>query len=182
MTLPSPSLPFGLRDVKVYPIDDEGNIGAGVDLPAAQTFSFKEAETFEVLKGDDLSLASHGGGPTVSWELESGGISMEAYQVIMGGTITTSGTEPNLVKTYTKGALDQKPYFQVEGQAISDSGGDFHAVVYRCKADGGFDGSMANSKFWVSKATGTGFGNVQTGGDLTLYEFVQNEAVTAIAS
>jgi len=176
------SLPFGLRDVKVYPIDDAGNLGAGVDLPAAQTFSFKEAETFEILKGDDLNLASHGGGPTVTWELESGGISLEAYAVIMGGTVTLSGTTPNQIKTYTKGALDQRPYFQVEGQAISDSGGDFHGVVYRCKADGGFDGSMANSKFLVSKATGTGFGNVQEGGDLKLYDFIQNETVTAIAS
>lgn len=182
MALANPPLPFGLRDVKVYPIDEDGNVGSGVDLPAGQTFSFKEAETFEILKGDDLSLASHGGGPTVTWELESGGISLEAYQVIMGGTITTSGTEPNLVKTFTKGALDQKPYFQVEGQAISDSGGDFHCIVYRCKADGGFDGAFTNSKFLVSKATGTGFGNVQTGGDLTLYQFVQNETVTAIVS
>lgn len=181
MALSNPSLPFGLRDCKVYPIDVNGNVGSGVDLPAMQIFSFKEAETFEILKGDDLSLASHGGGPTVTWELESGGISLDAYAVIMGGTVTTTGVSPNTIKTYTKGALDQRPYFQVEGQAISDSGGDFHCVVFRCKADGGFDGSMSNSKFWVSKATGTGFGNVQSGGDLRLYTFVQNESVTAIA-
>lgn len=180
MPLSNPTLPFGLRDVKVYPIDVNNNVGSGVDLPAMQIFSFKEAETFEILKGDDLSLASHGGGPTVTWELESGGISLAAYQVIMGGTIVLSGTEPNLVSTFTKGALDQKPYFQVEGQAISDSGGDFHCVVFRCKADAGFDGAFTNSKFWVSKATGTGFGNVQPGGDLRLYSFIQNETVTAI--
>lgn len=182
MALANPPLPFGLRDVKVYPIDSNGNVGSGVDLPASQTFSFKEAETFEVLKGDDLSLASHGGGPTVTWELESGGISLAAYQVIIGGSSTTTGTTPNQVVTYTKGALDQKPYFQVEGRAISDSGGDFHCKVYRCKADGGFDGSFANSKFWVSKATGTGFGNVTPGGDLTLYEFIQNETATEIVT
>lgn len=174
------SLPFGLRDVKVYPIDDAGNLGSGVDLPAAQVFSFKEAETFEILKGDDLNLASHGGGPTVTWELESGGISLEAYAVIMGGSVTTTGVSPNQIKTYTKSALDQRPYFQVEGQAISDSGGDFHGIVFRCKADSGFDGSFSNSKFFVSKATGTGFGNVQSGGDLKLYDFVQNETATAI--
>lgn len=180
MALSNPSLPFGLRDVKIYPIDINNNVGSGVDLPAMQIFSFKEAESFEILKGDDLSLASHGGGPTVTWELESGGISLDAYAVIMGGTVTTTGVSPNTIKTYTKGALDQRPYFQVEGQAISDSGGDFHCVVFRCKADAGFDGSMTNSKFWVSKATGTGFGNVNSGGDLRLYSFVQNESVTAI--
>lgn len=180
MTLSNPSLPFGLRKVKVYPIDSSNNVGSGVVLPAMQIFTFKEAEAFEILKGDDLSLASHGGGPTVTWELESGGISLAAYAVIMGGTVVTTGTSPNTIQTYTKGALDQRPYFQVEGQAISDSGGDFHCVVFRCKADGGFDGAFTNSKFWVSKAMGTGFGNVQSGGDLRLYSFIQNESVTAI--
>lgn len=181
MTIPDPSLPFGLRDVKVYPIDDAGNVGAGVDLPVAQTFTFKETETFEILKGDDQNLASHGAGPMVNWELESGGISLEAYLVIMGGALVTSGTSPNTVKTFTKLTTDQRPYFQVEGQAISDSGGDMHGIVYRCKADGGFDGSWANGKFWVSKATGSGFGN-NTGSspNYKLYEFVQNETATAI--
>ncbi len=38
------SLPFGLRDVKVYPIDAAGVVGVAVDLPVARTFSFSEAE------------------------------------------------------------------------------------------------------------------------------------------
>ncbi len=180
MALANPPLPFGLRDVKVYAIDVNGNVGSAVDLPASQTFSFKEAEAFEILKGDDLSLASHGGGPTVTWALDSGGISLDAYAVIMGGSVVTSGTTPNQIKTYTKGALDQRPYFQVEGRAISDSGGDFHCIVFRCKADAGFDGAFTNSKFWVSKASGTGFGNVTPGGDLRLYQFVQNETALEI--
>lgn len=181
MALANPPLPFGLRDVKVYPIAADGTVGSGVDLPVAQIFSFKEAETFEILKGDDQNLASHGGGPMVNWELEAGGISLAAYAVIMGGAVTTTGTSPNQVSTYQKLTTDQRPYFQVEGQAISDSGGDLHCVVYRCKADGGFDGSMSNSKFWVSKATGTGFGNnVGTSPDFKLYKFVQNETATAI--
>lgn len=182
MTLANPPLPFGMRDCKVYPVNDDGSLGSGVDLPAMQTLTFKETEAFEILKGDDLNLASHGAGPMVSWELESGGISLAAYAVIMGGSATTTGTTPTQSVTYTKGALDQRPYFQIEGQAISDSGGDFHTVLYRCKADGGFDGSMANGKFWVSKATGTGFGNVAgSAPDYKLYDFVQNESVTPIS-
>lgn len=183
MTLANPPLPFGLRDCKVYPIDSNNNVGAGVDLPAMQIFSFKEAETFEILHGDDVNLGSHGAGPMVNWELESGGISLAAYKVIMGGNITLTGVTPNQIQTYTKLATDQRPYFQVEGQAISDSGGDLHCVVYRCKADGGFDGQFAYGKFWLSKATGSGFGNtfLNTGTpDFRLYTFVQNETVTAI--
>lgn len=181
MTLANPPLPFGLRDVKVYPLDANGNRGSGVDLPVAQTFTFKETETFEILKGDDQNLASHGGGPMVNWELESGGISLDAYLVIMGGAVVTTGTTPNQVKTFTKLTTDQRPYFDVEGQAISDSGGDLHGIVYRCKADGGFDGSWANGKFWVSKATGSGFGrNAGPSPDYKLYQFVQNETQTAI--
>jgi hypothetical protein len=181
VTMPDPSLPFGLRDVKVYPVDNLGNRGAGVDLPVAQIFSFKETEVFEVLKGDDQNLASHGGGPMVNWTLDSGGISLAAYQVMMGGAIVNTGTSPTSVKTYTKLTTDQRPYFDVEGQVISDSGGDFHCIVYRCKADGGFDGSFDNSKFMVSKASGSGFGdNVGPSPTYKLYDFVQNETVTAI--
>lgn len=181
MALANPPLPFGLRDVKVYPIAADGTVGGGVDLPVAQVFTFKETETFEILKGDDQNLASHGAGPMINWELESGGISFEAYQVIMGGAIVTTGVSPTSKKTYTKLTTDQRPYFQVEGQAISDSGGDMHGIVYRCKADGGFDGSWSNGKFWVSKAIGTGFGNnAGSSPDFKLYQFVQNETATAI--
>lgn len=172
------SLPFGLRDVKLWLLDSAGTrVTPGVDLPASQTFSFKETVSSEQLKGDDVIMASHDYNPVVEWELDAGGISLEAYAVMNGGTVVATGTTPAQIKTYSKLTTDAKPYFEVEGQAISDNGGDFHCVVYRCKADGDMDGKLDNGTFFVTKATGKGYGRLD---NQKLYDFVQNETPVAI--
>jgi hypothetical protein len=181
MALNTPALPFGLRDVRLTPIASDGTLGTPVDLPVARTFSFTDTESFEDLVGDDTTVASHGAGPTVDWELEAGGMSFEAFKVMSGGAIVTTGTTPTSKKTYSKLTTDSRPYFQVEGQAISDSGGDVHAIVYRCKATGDLEGSFANGAFTLTAAKGKGYGNnVGASPTFKLYDFVQNETVTAI--
>lgn len=182
MPLTTTPLPFGLRDVKLTPITGTNTLGTSVDLPVARTFSFSESEDFETLQGDDTTAGSHGSGPTVGWELESGGMPFEAFKVMAGGTITETGTTPAMTKTYSKLTTDSRPYFQVEGQAISDSGGDLHCIVYRCKADGDLEGEFGNGAFQLLSASGTGFGDtVGMAPTNKLYDFVQNETAVAIA-
>lgn len=173
------TLPYGLRDVKVATYNmATGVIGTLVDLPNAQTLSFSEKEDFQTLRGDDKDVAKRGGGPSVEWSLESGGISLAALVILNGGTLTTSGTGLTLKNIYAKKATDSRPDFFAEGQAISESGGDFHTVLRRCKADGGFEGELKDSEFWVSKASGTAFA------DLTdrLYDFVENATEAPITA
>jgi hypothetical protein len=172
------SLPFGLRDVTLWALDATGaRITPGVDLPASRTFSFKQTVKAEELLGDDVIIAAHDYQPKVEWELEGGGVSLEVYAVLAGGTVTTSGTTPSTKKTYSKKTTDIRPYFEVEGQAISDSGGDMHAIVYRCKCDGDLDGKFENGAFYVTKASGKGYGRID---NQKLFDFVQNETATAI--
>lgn len=182
MPLTTHALPFGLRDVKLTPITGEATLGTPVDLPVARTFSFSESEDFETLEGDDSTVASVGAGPTAGWELESGGLPFEAFKVMAGGTITEEGTTPTQSKTFSKLTTDRRPYFQAEGQAISDSGGDVHGILYRCKADGDLEGEWGNGSFFLLSASGTAFGDT-VGASPTnkLYDFVQNETATAIA-
>lgn len=176
MALAAYALPFGLRQVKLTPINDAGALvpASAVFLPASRTFSFAEAEDFETLQGNDKTIASHGSGPTVDWDLEGGGISLEVWRILSGGTITASGTTPAASKKFTKKTSDQRPYFQVEGRSISDSGGDFGAVVYRCKADGDLEIEMSNGSFALTAASGKGYGNETTE---ELYDFIHNETV-----
>jgi hypothetical protein len=170
------SLPYGLRDVKIRPIDAAGTVGASVDLPAGRTLSFSEAEDFEELRGDDRVIAIRGKGPKVEWELESGGISIAAYVVMAGGTVTNTGVAPNEKRSLKKKDTDARPYFQIEGQAISDSGGDFHCVIFKARASDTLEGELSDGQFWLTSASGQGIG--QANGDL--YEFVQNETAVAI--
>jgi hypothetical protein len=182
MPLTTNPLPFGLRDVALKPITGVNTLGTKVDLPVARTFSFTDSEDFETLEGDDSTAASHGSGPKVSWELEAGGLNFEAFQVMAGGTITATGTAPAQKKVFSKLTTDTRPYFQAEGQAISDSGGDVHGVVYRCKADGDLQGEFGQGAFFLTQASGTGFGDtVGTTPTNKLYDFVQNETAIAIA-
>lgn len=176
MPLTTIPLPYGLRDVKIKPITN-GVVGAGVDLPNSRTFSFSEAEDFEELRGDDGLVAVHGQGPAVDWELEGGGISFEAVKAMYGGTITETGTTPAIAKTYAKKGTDQRPYFEVEGQAISDSGGDFHVRLPKCRATGELSGELTDGSFWLTGASG----RAMPADDGTVYEFTQNETETAIA-
>lgn len=176
VTISFQPLPFGLRDVRLYPLTGE-TPGAGVDLPNARTFSFAEAETFQELRGDDSLIAVHGVGPTVNWELEGGGVSFEAVKTMFGGTIVETGSSPNGIKSYTKSGNDVRPYFQVEGQALSDSGGDFHVLLYRARATGELSAKLNDSAFLLTTTKGQALPRIS---DKALYKFVQNETVTAI--
>lgn len=182
MSVPVRAIPFGLRDVKLIPLGADGATpGSPVDLPISQTLSFSEEEDFEELRGDDQVAASHGSGPNIAWELESGGISLEAYATIAGGTVTVTGMAPNEVKTYRKMTTDVRPYFKIIGRAINDNGGDFHGVIYRAKADGSLEGSMEDGSFWISSASGTGYGSLESGLEDRVYDFVHNETAVEIA-
>lgn len=183
MALATKALPYGLRDVKLTPLGVDGATpGNPVDLPASQTLSFAETEDFEELRGDDTVQASHGSGPIVEWELESGGISLEAYQVMAGGSIVTTGVSPNVTKRYRKSITDVRPYFKVEGRAINDNGGDFHGIIYRAKADDSLEGELADATFWISSASGKGYGSLEAGTLDAVYDFVHNESEVDIVA
>lgn len=182
MPLVGESLPYGLRDVKLTGYTNATTLaGTSVDLPNARTLTFEEAEDFEELRGDDKVIATRGKGPSVSWELESGGVSLEALVVLNGGTLTASGTAPAQVKTYKKKVTDARPEFKAEGQAISENGGDFHVVLYRCKATGGVSGDLGDGSFFVTSCKGTALPSRIVASADALYDFVQNETAVAIA-
>lgn len=177
------ALPFGLRDIKLTPLGTDGATpGTPVDLPASRTLSFSDTEEFEELRGDDTVQASHGNGPVCEWELESGGISLEAYAVMAGGTVVSSGVTPNEVKTYRKSITDARPYFKIEGQSINDNGGDFHGIIYRAKADGSLEGTMEDSSFWLTSASGKGYGSLEAEDyEGAVYDFIHNETAVSIS-
>jgi hypothetical protein len=174
------SLPYGIRDIKVTPVSAAGVVGTSVDLPNARTLSFSEAEEFEELEGDDKIVAVRGKGAAIEWELEAGGISLEALAVLAGGTVTSSGTTPAQVKTYSKKATDARPDFKIEGQAYSESGGDFHAVIWRAKVTESIEGEMGNGAFLLTAASGKGLPSKTSGQIDDIYKLVQNETAAAI--
>lgn len=177
MPLNDPALPYGLRDVKLRPVNSNGTLGTPVDLPAAQTLSFSEAEEFEELRGDDRLIAVHGQGPTVDFDLEAGGISLEAWQVMTGGTLTETGVTPGQVKSFVKKVTDSRPYFQIEGQSINDVDGDTHVIIHKCKVTDTLEGEFADGAFFITSCSGQGLGDTLE----RLYTITWNETTSTIS-
>jgi hypothetical protein len=185
------SLPYGLRDIKLvqYPDLEADSFGTTlVDLPNAQTMSFTDAEEYTDLRGDDKLVTSHGQGSEAEWEIESGGISFAAHAILAGGVVIETGVTPNQHKRYRKKTTDQRPFFTVMGQSISDAGGDFHGILWLCRSTGNVEGELSDGEFLVPTVSGKGFpcrvSGVVAGTEIfdTIYDFVQNETITALAA
>lgn len=178
MPLTFTPLPYGMRDLWLYPLDGTDTPGTGVDLPNSRTMQFAEAEAFTDLRGDDSLVATHGNGPEVNWVIDGGGVSLEAVKAVYGGLITATGTTPAQVKTLSKTKNDARPYFMAIGKAISDSGGDFHIVLYKCKATGDLATSLTDGAFAITNMKGKALGNLNG----KLWDFVQHETAIAIVA
>lgn len=182
MPLPD-ALPYGVRDLKVTPyLDAVGSQLAttSIDLPNMQTLTFRETEEFQDLRGDDRIIATRGRGAQVEWDLEAGGISAQVWAVFTGSELLETGTTPNIKVLLRKKGSDSRPYFRIEGQSISDSGGDVRVVIYRARCNGNIEGEFKDGEFFITKGSGLGLPLLDDQNDL-LYDIVQNETKTSIS-
>src|SRR6185295_1228954 len=176
------ALPYGIRDCKVTPYADAGGsvlADYSLDVPNMQTYSFSEAEEFQELRGDDRVITTRGKGAQIDGSIEAGGISLEVWSVFTGGLVIEEGLTPNRRVIMRKFSTAARGYFRVEGQAISDSGGDIHTILYRCRCNDSIEGSFADGEFFITSASFLGLPLLDADFDL-LYDFIQNETATAI--
>lgn len=185
MTAPMPeSLPYGMRDLKVTPYADAiGSVlgSTSYDLPHMQTLTFGETEEYEELRGDDKLVATHGKGAQVEWDLEAGGISLKVWSILTGGQIIESGTTPNRKVIMRKRASDARPYFRIDGQVISDAGGDVVARIYRAKCNAKIEGKFGDGTFFVTAVGGVGLPMLDDNNDY-LYDIIQHESKVVLAT
>jgi hypothetical protein len=177
------SLPYGLRKVVITPYTDAaGSIlgGTSYAFPIAQTLSFSETEEFDELRGDDRLAAIHGRGAEVDGSIEGGGISIQIWSLITGGAVVETGVTPNRQKRLKKKGSDSRPYFRVDGQMISDSGGDVVARIFRCKCNGKIQAEFRYGQFQI---TTTDFKGTPMPSDTDdwLYEIIQNETKSTLS-
>lgn len=172
-----------MRAVVLTPYTDgDGTVlgDTSVRLPNMQTMSFAEAEDFKELRGDDRTVTTHGSGASVEWELEAGGISPQAYSIMTGADVTTEGSAPNTRTVVRKRGSHVRPYFRAEGQVISDSGGDVHVIMYRCRFNEKMKAEFKDGDFFVPNMAGVALPMPDDEWDL-LYDFIFNEAPTSIS-
>jgi len=162
--------PFGLRQVKL--VNAAGTVT--VDLPAAMTFSFGEKMISDTLRGNDRTLAAASFADQAEWELENGGISLEAYALMTGRAVVAGGSGANETTTLTLRAGDAFPYFKVYGKALGPNGDDIHVKLTHCKLMGdGLNGQFQDGKFLITKCKGVALGDEAN--NYQFAEIVQNE-------
>lgn len=171
MAMTSSVKPFGLRDIKIVPLPS----GSPIDLPNAQTMSFTERLTSGELRGDDATQSVVAIADALEWELEAGGISLEAYAAMTGRTITLAGTTPAQKNTLLANAGDVFPYFKIYGKSVSDGADDVHVLIYKAKLTDNIEGEFADGEFFVTSCSGIAV----TNGTKT-FEIVHNETATAL--
>ena len=185
MTAPvADALPYGIRDAKLTPYTDaQGTVldVSSIDLPNMQTLSFSESEEFAELRGDDRLVTARGHGAQVDWSLEAGGISIKAWAIMSGGSVIESGLTPNRKIILRKKATDTRPFFRIDGRIISDSGGDVHVRIYRCRCNDSIEGDFTDGEFFVTSASGVGLPLLDDTNDL-LYDIIRNETPTVLTT
>jgi hypothetical protein len=163
-----PTKPFGLRDVKFVALDGMDS----ADLPASRTLSFTERVMSAEFTGDDelqgvvtIPIGCEG-------DLEAGGISLEAYALITGHSLTPGGSSDLL-----EGDSSSFPYFKIYGKSVDDEGGDVHCKILKAKLTEALQGEFKYGEFFVNKMK---FVGVKVGGKA--FEFVANDTETELPS
>jgi len=163
--------PFGLNDVKLTDIAG----AVQVDLPSARVLKFSERMKSGELTGDDMLAAVASFAEAVEWELEGGGISLEAYALITGRTASSSGSTPNRTLTLHGHGAECFPYFKIYGKSLSECTGDIHAKIFKAKVTK-LEGSLQEGEFFVTSCSGIAIDDGTNG----MFQFVQNETAAVL--
>lgn len=163
---------FGLRDVKVT------NIGGTTqeDCGAATMFAAKPVMKSGMLEGDDAvkavtSFITHAEG-----EISYGQISSAALALMMGITLTLSGTSPNEVTTLKVVAGQNMPYFKAYGKGLGEGIDDAHVLIYKAKLTELDAHKMENGNWFITKGKFLAVDDGTNG----IYAIKQNETAATL--
>lgn len=162
--------PFGLQEVKLVP-----TTGTAVSLAAAQTLKFNPRLKSGEMLGNNSLVATAAYIEAAEWDLEAGGIPLDAYAVLTGKQATPSGTTPNQTNTVVFEAGDFMPYIKIYGRTIGEGADDIHVKIFKAKMLK-LEGEFKQGEFYVSKCSGLAVDDGVTG----IFEFVQNETAAEL--
>jgi len=135
MSAPNPAYPFGLHSIVVTNISGASQ----VSLPTANRMMVKERLQTGEAEGDDKLAAIASTVLAAEWELETKGISLEAWAIMTGRTLTTTGSSPNEIKSMVQDGSERMPYFKIYGKSLGEGDDDVHVLLFKCKITDGIE-------------------------------------------
>jgi hypothetical protein len=120
----------GLKDLKVYPLDEDGDPGTAVDQPGVQSLSWSADSDTDEIEGDDTIIAKTTGPKSGDATMTIAKVSLPVLAVMQGGTVETTGVAPHVVTKLDESGSASGLHFAVKAQASSrDVGGSAYRVT-----------------------------------------------------
>lgn len=132
-----------LSDVKVAPLltdptEGETTYGDFVDLAGVLSLQVSPEMVSKTLYGDSTVMDNYARTTSINFTVTNSVISYSGLQCILGGKVTTDGTEATEKVTYSITAANATPgYFKLEGKwdyaSTDGTVKDAHVVLYKCR-------------------------------------------------
>lgn len=183
MTINRQTIVLGIDDAKIFALtaDTSGSLtyGTAVSAPGIQKIELTPSVTEKGLSSDEKILDYYVRTDYLYWAFNSAQISLDVLAVLEGGTVTTTGTTPNQVYTYSVTQSSVPQYFKLEAKAnyVAGAAGDFHLKMYKCKANN-VDIQYMASDYAIVSATGVA---IATTNDGKIKDYIINETAVAIS-
>ena len=192
MTLATNSFMVGIADTKAFSVTADTlasyTCGAAIELPGMQNFQIDPNIISKVLSGDDVDLETYVKLKGAKFSFECGYMDLNLLASMLGGTVTSSGTTPNQINTYSLQQNDNAGYVQIAFQVTNLTPGiacqEFR--LFKCKIDALPLGSKQD-EFATFKISGNAVFTAKqfTRGSKTagiLMEVVQKETLAALTA
>lgn len=181
MPLTKESVILGINDAKISPItvDDSTALtyGVAVDVPGITQLKLTPTFIEKQLKGDESVIDTYAKLEQIDWSIEYGVVSLDALAIMIGGTVTSGGVEPNQTQTFTLTKNDLPQYFKLEAKTDYTDVGDAHFILYKCKCTS-FDYTLQGEEYATISASGKA---IPTMNDGKVKDIVFNETAVEIA-
>lgn len=128
---------FGLQDVKIALWNGTDDYGTPVDVPSVQMMGTVLGVVSATLEGDDTTTATASRAIGGQVQLRFGSISLDALEVLLGQSSTSSMDSPNAVRHLRIDGGHRLPYFGIVGKTLAEEGGgDFWVFVPKVRITG----------------------------------------------
>lgn len=136
-------IPRGLQQLYVNVLTGD-TPGSNIAVPGARGLSFTVESDSDTLEGDNAVIATVRNPKALTGSIELGRINLAAMAAMVGGTVGSSGSTPNVILTLGESGSSATQYFQAQGNTFSQdsSGSGYRVTLKKLLVTSGPDESM----------------------------------------
>ena len=139
MSLTTETKLYGIEEAKIWPLTGDSaeglTYGSPVEISGISSLTINPVFESEILRGDNRILDVYRKPTMLEWEIRNAKLSLDALEIMLGGSVSLSGTTPDQTQTYVLSHGNMPKFFKLEGKSLFTDVGDVHFVLYKCKID-----------------------------------------------